>query len=28
MRALQIPDEAVAGYPDVAGQQPFSFMLA
>ena len=27
MRALQIPDEALAAYPDVANQQPLSFML-
>jgi hypothetical protein len=27
MRALQIPDEALAGYPDVVGHQPLDFML-
>ena len=28
MSALQIPDDLVAQFPDVAGAQPLSFMLA
>jgi len=28
MRALQIPGEALAAYPDVVGHQPLDFMLA